>query len=518
MFRNEQKKTKWFLAIGVAVCFAVFMLAVPGTTKADPKGEATFLVPTAFEMTGGDPHTMTGATASTIISLLYDSLVIKYVDGKYHPAIAKSWKVETNWKFIRFNLDRSASFHDGTPVTAEDVKYSLERQARMKGYWAPAFRRYIERVDVDNPDTVTVYFKEPYLMFFVALAKYLGIVPKHYVEKVGDVEFAKKPIGAGPFKIINIKQDVHVKVEAVNNHYRKTPNVKYLNELHVAESATRFAMLKAGEADLSWADPPTYQSCVADPNLTIIMSKYTYLRTLAFYDLAFPDEKSPFHDLRVRQATAYAIDYKGITKYVMHDTAEPYGDIFPPYATGYDPSIKPIEYNPEKAKALLKEAGYPNGFNTVITSDPPMKDSTEAISASLKKVGIQAKVNIPEHGAWNRMVREKKLRGLGSHPGPWWSGYTHPGLSLNSHLGKTSDWVYYNLPEIAEAVESLMLKTDEKEMIPIAREISKKYRGQLIRANLFAIHIPYVYGPRVKYWRNVPGHIFSSRYEFLELK
>jgi peptide/nickel transport system substrate-binding protein len=373
-------------------------------------------------------------------------------------------------------------------------------------------------VEVVDPETVRVYFKRPYVGFFTALARYIAIIPKHYVEKVGDEEFAQKPIGAGPFKCLDIKQDVHLKAEAVADHYRKPPNVKKFNELHVAESPTRYAMLKAGEADVSWADPPTFLTIKEDPTLTIVWSKYTYLRTLAFYDLAFPDEPSPLHDLRVRQAVAYAIDYEGITEGVEHGAAEPFGDIVAPYTVGYNPSIEPHPYDPEKARALLKEAGYPNGFDTTITADPPVKDTCEAIAASLEQVGIRAKVNIPEHGSWNRMIREKKLRGLGSHPGPWWSGYVHPNLALASNLGKTSDWVYYVPPDIADAVDELGNMTDEKEMIPIVREISKKYREQLVRANLWAHHIPYVLGPRVKYWENPPGHIFSSRFEFLELK
>ena len=485
---------------------------------AAPTGQVTVLVPTSFEMTGGDPHTSTGDTASTIISLLHDGLCVKLVDGKIHPAIAKSWSVEPNWKFVTFKLNRSAKFHDGTPVTAEDVKFSLDRVKRLKGYFKPVFDKYIEQVEVVDPDTVKVYLKMPMVGIFNIFAKYIGIVPKHYVEKVGDVAYAQKPIGAGPFKALDIKQDVHVKVEAVANHYRKTPNVKNLNLLFIAESATRYAMMKSGEADVSWADPPTYMSIMKDPTLKIIMSKYTYLRTLAFYDLPFPEEKSPFLDLRVRQAAAYAIDYKGITQNVMHGTGEPYGDILPPYAIGYDPSIKPWPYDPEKAKALLKEAGYPNGFDTMITSDEPVKDETVAIAASLAKVGIRAKVNIPEHGIWTREIHEKKLRGLGSHPGPWWSGYSHPGLALDSHLGETSNWVFYNKPEIAKDVSKLLLMTDEKKMVPLARQISKQYRENLVRANLWTLNIPFVTGPRVKYWQNPPGEIFTSRYEFLELK
>jgi len=242
------------------------------------------------------------------------------------------------------------------------------------------------------------------------------------------------------------------------------------------------------------------------------------MRTIAFYDLGFPDEKSPFRDLRVRQAVAHAIDYKGITKYVLHGTAEPVADILPPYGIGFDPSIKGYEYNIKKAKALLKEAGYPNGFDTVLHSENPVKDETEAIAASLKKAGIRAKVNIAEHATRDRKVFEKKFRALGNMPGPWWSGYVHPGLALGSHLGRESLWTYYNDRDLLELMDKLSIMTDEKGLEKLAREISKKYRERLIRAPLWAYHIPYVYGPRVKYWANVPGHIFGSQYEFLELK
>lgn len=512
------KKQLGFCCIAITVLLIGLTLLTVTSAQAAPQGNAVYLVPTSFEMTGGDPHTTTGASGTSIIAAIHNGLVSKYVDGQYHPGIAKSWEVGANWAFVTFKLDPNAKFHDGSKVTAEDVKFSLNRPATLKGYFSTVMPKYLKEVEIVNADTVKVHLKKPWPGIFNSLARYVAVVPMKYVQKVGDVEYARKPIGAGPYKVLSIKQDIHVKMEAVNNHFRKTPNVKYMNEIHVSESATRFAMLKAGEADVSWADPPTFQACVADPNLTIVMSEYTYLRTLAFYDLAHLDRKSPFHDIRVRRAVAHAIDTKGITKYVMHDTAVPYGEILPPYATGFDASVKPFEYNRKKAKQLLKEAGYPNGFDTVIYSDMPMKDSTEAIASSLKKVGIRAKVDIPEHGQWAKMIQQKKMKGLGSHPGPWWSGYSHPGLALDSHAGKTSAWVYYSPPEVAELVDAMLYKSDKKELAIMAREASSKYRAQLPRIPLFAIHIPYVHGPKVKYWRNVPGHIFSSQYEFLELK
>ena len=134
--------------------------------------------------------------------------------------------MEPNWKSVTFKLNRTAKFQDGTPVTAEDVKFSLDRVKRLKGYFKPVFDKYIEKVEVVNPDTVKVYLNMPMVGIFDIFAKYIGIVPKHYVEKVGDVAYAQKPIGAGPFKAVDIKQDVHLKVEAVTNHYRKTPSIK----------------------------------------------------------------------------------------------------------------------------------------------------------------------------------------------------------------------------------------------------------------------------------------------------
>ena len=116
-------------------------------------------------MTGGDPHTTTGASGSSIIADIHNGLISKEVDGRYHPGIAKSWKVSANWEHMTFKLDGSAMFHDGTPVTAEDVKFSLDRVMTLKGYFAPVFRKYIERVEVVDPETVKVYFKRPYIVF-----------------------------------------------------------------------------------------------------------------------------------------------------------------------------------------------------------------------------------------------------------------------------------------------------------------------------------------------------------------
>jgi len=177
---------------------------------------------------------------------------------------------------------------------------------------------------------------------------------------VGDAEFAKHPIGAGPFKWTDYQQDVYVNVEAVEDHYRRVPQVKTLNCKFLTEGSTIIAMFKSGEADVVQIPFWNYPEVRNDPKLRTIWSKFTFGPSLIFYDLAFPSEPSPFHDVRVRRAASYAINRKAICEKVLHGAAEPWGDIFAPYQPGCDPNLKPTPYDPEKAKALLREAGYAN--------------------------------------------------------------------------------------------------------------------------------------------------------------
>jgi peptide/nickel transport system substrate-binding protein len=189
-----------------------------------------------------------------------------------------------------------------------------------------------------------------------------------------------------------------------------------------------------------------------------------------------------------------------------------------PYNAGFDPNIKPTPYNPEKAKALLKAAGYPKGFDTTITTSPAAKTETEAIAASLRKVGIRAKVIAPEAGIWARSVMGKKARGLGRHPGPWWVGRSHPAVALESHLSSKSPWTFHVTPEIDAALVDLGNFMDQKEVSARAKALSKMYRETLIRAPLWTQNVPYGLGPRVKYWEPVSGWVFMAGLEFLELK
>jgi peptide/nickel transport system substrate-binding protein len=187
---------------GMLICLLVLFLVFPcSAQKTVPKGEVTIVVQEAFSETGGDPHTAAGAGAMNITNMIHESLVTKGPDGKITPALAKSWQFSKDGLNLKFILNERAKFHDGTPVTANDVKFSIERAMKpeLKYVKAASMRQYLDRIEAVDNNHVTIHFKSPYPALLEWCAQHLDILPKAYVEKVGDAEFAKRPIGAGPF-------------------------------------------------------------------------------------------------------------------------------------------------------------------------------------------------------------------------------------------------------------------------------------------------------------------------------
>jgi peptide/nickel transport system substrate-binding protein len=447
-------------------------------------------------------------------------LVYKGVDAKFYGAIAKSWSIDPSWENMKFVLDERARFGNGQPVTAHDVKFSIERAMKkeMKFVFGGELRRQIDRVETAGDHSLIVHLKKPYPAFLDRASKVIGIQPKKYVEKVGNEGMANHPIGAGPFEFVSYKQDVIFKVKAKKDHYRKVPDVQELDLHYIQENATRIAMLKAGEADVVMIQPEHIDIVKSSGNARVVLSKFGKMTTLCFHELYFKEKPSPWHDIRVRKAVAYAINTKVIAENIFRGAGQAWGNIVAPYHTGYNPNLKPHPFDPEKAKELLAEAGYANGFDTTFTSPVTYKLDAQAVEASLKKVGIRAKLNILEHGIWSSKLGGKDVRDIGLLRTPWWAGRTHPATALTSALDKASKWTYVNTPEIQTAFEKLATLIDENEIAAQVGVLTKLYHEQMPRMNLWALHTPYGVSERVKYWENIPGRVYLCNFEFLELK
>ncbi len=277
-------------------------------------------------------------------------------------------------------------------------------------------------------------------------------------------------------------------------------------------------MLKTGEADMIMLNQQHVPEVKQDPSLRIILSRYTFLVTAVFQDLARPKEPSPLHDERVRRAVSLAIDRAGICKSITHGASEPWGGFLAPYHAGYDPSRKPDPYDPVKAKKLLAEAGYPNGFKTTFTTGSGDKWWMEPIAAQLNEVGIKAELVVLEHGLWQKKHCLGELRGISYGSGPWWAGRVHPAVALESHT--TGQWapVGRTMPEVMESWKKLNKAVGNEAIAKAAKEYEEVLFKKMFRIPLWAVNSNYAVNKRIESYDPAPGLIFPIRFEYIKLK
>jgi peptide/nickel transport system substrate-binding protein len=373
----------------------LFIMVFPLTGHAEQKGDVVYATSAhVFYTRGGDPATHMAGQGPFLATTVFDGLVDMAVDLTTLPSVAESWTIAPDWSYVDFVIRKGITFHNGDPLTAEDVKFSMETtmDKKRRHILGRDYRRDIKDIQVLGTYKVRFNVTRPAPGLWKRLWWSGPMMPKKYREKVGDEGFAQKPIGSGPFKLVDYKQDQFFKMEAVQKHFRKTSEIKTLTFRYVPEHSTRLAMLKAGEADIIELAGFHIPVVKADPDLKFKQVKYTIGITLYFFDLAFPDIPSPFKDIRVRKAVSLAIDRETICEKIFFGGYSPWGEVLCPYNLGFDPTVKPDPYDPEKAKALLAEAGYAKGFKTEIGCTARDKYWWEAIAANLADVGINARI------------------------------------------------------------------------------------------------------------------------------
>ena len=512
MIRRGSKS--WSLAVLLSL---ITLLTVPHVNAAS---EGTLRVATAggTGMTNYDPHTGIDSNATRIVGILYGGLVMRSVDAQIVPDVAASWELSPDGKSVSFVVDRKARFHDGSPVTAKDIKFSIERYSDgRKNIYGKEVAQNIERVDLVDDYTIRVHLKSPYVAFFDRLIDYAAVVPKEYVEKVGDKEFSEKPIGAGPFKMVKYEADYAADFEAFADHHRKAPPAKKLQWRYVPELSTRVAALKTGEADLiDGLTGVSYQELKSTPNVRCVVAKYGGILQIGFFDLAHPDKESPFRNVRVRQAVSLALDRKVIAEKMYHGLAEPWGGVVAPYQYGYDPSISgSTEYNPEKAKKLLAEAGYPNGFKTqmYLRWYAPL---AEAAAAYLQKIGIECKLVEMEAGTYSSHYVGKKLEGLGTTTCSWMAR-NHPAASVSLMYKSDMPYCIWTTPQIDAAIADMESDPYNKPKVNNLARLLCDF-DTMPRVQAIAYHSAFGLGSRVDYWEPVAGNPVMVRLEYLTLK
>ena len=367
------------------------------------------LAPAWFDPSTAPPQ----ITPFGVLYAIHDGLVRPLPGGqRMGRSLAESWSESPDGLTYEFKLRRGVKFHNGDPVTAEDVKFSYDR---YKGAGAKEFQARVREVQIVDPMTVRFHLKEPwpdFMTFYGTTATAAGlVVPKKYLTQVGDDGFAKAPIGAGPYRMVSNKPGVEVVLEANPNYWRHAPYVKRVIMKSVPEGTTRVAMLKKGDADIAYAlDGEDAENIRRDSRLQLVPSKHASIFWIEFADQW--DSKSPFHDKRVREAANLALDRKVINDVACLGFCPPTAVIVP-RVMDFALQTQPVAYDPAKAKQLLAEAGYPRGFDAGdLTPTPPFLTVAETSLNYLSAVGIRARIRTMERAAFLNAWREKKLRGL----------------------------------------------------------------------------------------------------------
>ncbi|MBI3327094.1 MAG: ABC transporter substrate-binding protein [Nitrospinae bacterium] len=347
-----------------------------------------------------------------LLYALHDALVRPLPGKKMANSLAESWTESPDGLVYEFKLRRGLTFHNGDPLTTEDVKFSFER---YKGTGAKEFHDNVTRVEIVDPLTVRFQLKQPwpdFITFYGTTATAAGIVvPKKYMEQVGDDGFRKHPIGVGPYKFVSHTPGVEVVLEAYAGYWRHVPHVKRLVMKSVPEGTTRLAMLKKGEADIAFAlDGPEAEEAKRDARLTVVDTRHASIFWLEFAEQW--DPKSVWADKRVRLAANLALDRKTISEAACLGYCPPAGVIVP-RVMDFALQVEAPPYDPQKAKLLLAEAGYPNGLDAgELTPIPAFPTIAEAVVNYLNAVGIRVKMRPMERAAFYAAWREKKLRGV----------------------------------------------------------------------------------------------------------
>src|SRR5437667_10466763 len=482
-----------------------------------PTGEAVMAWPVTIAPSWFDPATLPPQiTPFGILFALHDAMVRPLPGQKMGLGLAEAWTESSDGLSYEFRLRRGLKFHNGDAVTAEDVKFSFER---YKGAGARELSARVRQVNIVDPLTVRFVLKEPwpdFMTFYGTTATAAGIVvPKKYLTQVGDDGFRKLPIGAGPYKFVSHTPGVEVVLEANPGYWRRVPNVKRLVMKSVPEGTTRVAMLKKGEADMAFLlDGPDAEAVTRDGRLTLTATRHASAMWIEFADQW--DPKSPWHDRRVRLAVNHALDRKAISEAACLGYWPAAGVIVPP-VMDYALRVEPLPYDPQKAKRLLAEAGYPRGLDAGdFTPLPGFWTAGEAALNYLKAVGIRVELRPMEPAAFYAAWQEKKLRGL---------FLTAAGNSGNAatraeaFIYSKGSYAYGGYPDIDELFQQQARERDPAKREVLLHRIQQLTIDRVMFAPIWNTRVLIGVGPRVAdHTINlVPLSIYPS-YEDMRLK
>jgi peptide/nickel transport system substrate-binding protein len=503
-------------ALALAACGLV--AGASGMARAaSPQGQLIWGVHISLAPTWFDPAETSGIiTPFMVMYALHDAMVKPMPGQPLAPSLAEAWSASEDGLSYEFVVRQGARFHNGDPVTADDVKFSFER---YKGTSHDLMKERVLAVETPDPQHVRFQLKEPWPDFptFYGSATGAGwIVPKKYIEKVGDEGYKKAPIGAGPYKFVSFTPGVELVFEANEQYWRKAPSVKRLVFKVIPDEATRLAALKGGEVDIVYSiRGELAEELQRTPGLTL---KPAVVQGPLW--LYFPeqwDAKSPWHDERVRLAASLAIDRKSINEALTLGYSRLPNSIIPDtFEFFWQPPA--AAYDPAKAKELLAEAGYPKGFDAGdYYCDSSYSNVGEAVLDYLQAAGIRVRLRPIERAAFIKGYAEKSFKNIiqgGS------GAFGNAATRLEAFVVKGGTFVYGNYPDIDGLFQQQAVEMDRKRREAILHKIQELVYRRSIYAPIWQLAFINGVGPRVgeSGFGLMAGFPYTAPYEDITIK
>jgi glutathione transport system substrate-binding protein len=432
--------------------------------------DVVFAVASTFTTT--DPYDANDTLSQAMAKSFYEGLYGFDKDMKMIPVLAESYTVSSDGLVYTFKLRHGVKFQDGTDFNADAVKANFDRVTnpdnKLKRY---GLYSNIDKTEVVDPYTARITLKTPFSAFINNLAHPSGVmISPTAMQKYGK-DIAFHPVGTGPFEFVEWKQPDYLKVKKFDGYWQKgLPKIDTITWRSVVDNNSRAAMMQTGEAQFTFPVPYEVADVLkAKPDLTLVAAPSIVLRYLSMNT-----QQKPFDNLKVRQAIAYAINNQALAKVAFNGYAEPAPGIVPP-GVEYSVKLGPWPYDVAKAKQLLKEAGYPDGFETELWSgynNSTSQKVVQFIQQQLQQVGIRTKITLLEAG--QRVQRVESWQDPKTAPVRLyyigWSSSTgeadwalRPLLYGESWPPKLFNTAYYKNDKVDADIKGALVTTDSKE-------------------------------------------------------
>lgn len=454
-------------------------------TPAEPQGSGNpdvFNFATNQDIPHLDPHGTAANTSFRVTYMLYDRLVTyDGTDTEVKPQLAEKWDVSDDGLTYTFYLNKEAKFHDGSPVTAEAVKYSFTRAIDIGKSAAGQFKKVISKdsFEIVDDHTIKITLEKPFAPFIKTLGTvFANIVnPKlaeNHGDDLGESYLADKGYGSGPYILESWDRGQKMVLKANENYWGEVPKLKTVNIMIVNEPSTARLMLEKGEVDLldySMLSPDVMKQMEGTEGIDIITQPGYQID-----DIAINMEKKPLDNVKVRQALAHAVNYDSINNDILLGAGKRIGGIIPEGMFGYNPDVKQYDFDLDKAKALLEEAGLGDGFETEILiseNNEVRKNIAVMMQSDFKKIGVDLKIKTL---AWPTFLETVTSGGHQLALAAWTPDYADPDYNLwyfahSTSKGPGFNLAFYENSKVDQLLEEGRKTVDEGRREEIYQEI-----------------------------------------------